>query len=123
MAPTATRNTTYDFYSIGSVDPTYKNIWGFTTNAEREAFLANYHQKTISNVAYWKPGNPIRANFSTETQFSFEASFTFDYVKITNRSNDSNQVMTYYAFITEHTYLNANLTQLTLDIDWVQTFY
>ncbi len=121
--PTATRNTTYDFYSIGSVDPTYKNIWGFTTRAEREAFLTNYHQKTISNVAYWKPGNPIRANFSTETQFSFESSFTYDYVKITNRSNDSNQVMVYYAFITEHTYLNANLTQLTLDIDWVQTFY
>ena len=121
--PTATRNTTYEFYSFGCVDPTLKNIWGFFTNAEREAFLAAHLVKTQTGAAFWKPGKPIRANFSTETQFSFEASFQYDYVRITNRSNDNNQKMVYYAFIIEHVYLNANLTELVLDIDWIQTYY
>ena len=59
------RNTTYEFFSIGAVDPDYKHVWGFATKAERETFLMAHLGKTITNNTYWRPvDHTIKANFS-----------------------------------------------------------
>ena len=116
------RDTQYDFYSIGAVDPNFVHLWGFETAAQRTSFLQLHHRKTTLGNKYWRVGNTIRINATTETAFSFEASWKFDYVKITNRPGQA-QEQVYYAFIVDRKYININLTELALSVDWIQTFY
>lgn len=116
------RDTQYDFYSIGAVDPNFVHLWGFETAAQRTSFLQLHHRKTTTGNKYWRVGNTIRINATTETAFSFEASWKFDYVKITNRPGQA-QEQVYYAFIVDRKYININLTELALSVDWIQTFY
>ena len=116
------RGTQYDFYSIGAVDPNFVHVWGFETAAQRTSFLQLHHRKTTTGNKYWRVGNTIRINATTETAFSFEASWKFDYVKITNRPGQA-QEQVYYAFIVDRKYININLTELALSVDWIQTFY
>ena len=117
------RNTIYDFYRIGAVDPDYKHIWGFSTPSERETFLAAHHVKRIMNNAYWRPvDHTIKANFTETGIPSYEASFTYDYVKVTNRDDELGEQI-YYLFIVGRSYINLNLTEITVNIDLVQTYY
>lgn len=117
------RNTTYDFYRIGAIDPDYKHVWGFATPAERESFLNARKVKTITQNTYWRPiDHTIKANFSTAEMPSYEASYTFDYVKVTNRSDETGEQI-YYLFIVGRNYINLNLTEIVVSIDFVQTYY
>lgn len=117
------RNTIYDFYRIGGVDPDYKHIWGFATPAERETFLNAHHVKRIENNAYWRPvDHTIKINLSNQSMPSYEASYTYDYVKVTNRSNETGEQV-YYLFIVGRSYINLNLTELVVAIDYIQTYY
>lgn len=116
------RNTKYEAFAIGAVDPNYKHIWAFRTPAERETMLAKHTYRTYENNAYWKPGDRIQIDASTEQKPSFEASFEVDYVRITNRlASDAEQI--YYCFVVQHRYVNLNLTELTLEIDYLQTYF
>lgn len=116
------RNTKYEAFAIGAVDPNYKHIWAFQTAAERETMLAKHTYRTYENNAYWKPGDRIQIDASTEQKPSFEASFEVDYVRITNRlASDATQI--YYCFVVQHRYVNLNLTELTLEIDYIQTYF
>ena len=76
------RNTTYEFFSIGGVDPDFKHIWGFETEAERETFLLSHRKKVINSNTYWRPvDHTIKADFSNTAMPSYEASYTYDYVR------------------------------------------
>lgn len=122
MAFTPARNTTYECYAVGAVDPNCKHIWAFRTRSERETFLNRHFFARYENNAYWKPNDTIQINASTEQKPSYEASFEIDYVRITNRlSSTAEQV--YYCFVAQHKYINLNVTELTLEIDYIQTFF
>ena len=117
------RNTIYDFYRIGGIDPDYKHIWGFANEAEREAFLETHHVKRIEQNTYWRPvDHSIKANFSNSNAPSYENSYTYDYVKVTNRSEETGEQI-YYLFIIGRNYINLNLTEIIVNIDYIQTYY
>ena len=117
------RNTTYEFFSIGGVDPDFKHIWGFETEAERETFLLSHRKKVINSNTFWRPvDHTIKADFSYTAMPSFEASYTYDYVRVTNRSDEAGEQV-YYLFIVGRSYINLNLTELVVAIDYIQTYY
>ena len=116
------RDTQYELYTIGAVDPMKKHVWGFSTAAERETFLSRHLSKTITGCMFWKVDDTIKINASSQNGFSFENSYYYDYVRITNRPGTS-QEFKWYCFIVARKYLNINCTELTVDVDWVQTFY
>ena len=122
MAGPTYRDTSYQFYTIGAVDPNYGNIWGFANPTERTTFLNKHLGSLVTGCKYWKQGDPIRVNLSGSTAYSFEASYTFDYVKITNRPGTAYEKV-YYCFIVDRRYINLNLTELTVVVDYFQTFY
>ncbi len=118
------RNTTYEFYSIGAVDPDYKHVWGFASKAERETFLSAHLRKTITNNTYWRPvDHTIKANFTTPTAPSYETSYTYDYVRVTNRDDEAGAEQVYYLFVVDRSYININLTEIVVVPDYIQTYY
>lgn len=112
----ARRATYYDLYSVGVIDPTYKNIWGFDNAAQRDAFLMGKHKKTISNVQYWREDAPIKV------EIDMADAFKIDYVKVTNDYGTAKQRV-YYCFVTGRNYISPNVTQLILTVDIPQTYY
>lgn len=116
------RDTKYELYTIGAVDPMRKHVWGFHLASERETFLSKHLSKTITGCMFWKVDDTIKINASSQNGFSFENSYYYDYVRITNRPGTS-QEFKWYCFIVARKYLNINCTELTVDVDWVQTFY
>ena len=116
------RDTQYELYTIGAVDPQRKHVWGFSAAAERETFLSKHLSKTITDCVYWKVDDTIKINASNATGFSFENSYYYDYVRITNRPGTPKEFK-WYCFVVARKYLNLNCTELTVDVDWVQTFY
>lgn len=116
------RDTQYELYTIGAVDPQRKHVWGFENASQRETFLTAHLSKTITGCMFWKVDDTIKINATNSTGFSFENSYYYDYVRITNRPGTS-QEFKWYAFIVARKYLNLNCTELTVDVDWVQTFY
>lgn len=116
------RDTQYELYTIGAVDPQRKHVWGFENASQRETFLTAHLSKTITGCMFWKVDDTIKINATNSTGFSFENSYYYDYVRITNRPGTS-QEFKWYAFIVTRKYLNLNCTELTVDVDWVQTFY
>lgn len=117
------RNTTYEFFTIGAVDPDYKHVWGFTTPAERESFLLPRRKKVITKNTYWRPvDHAIHDNFSESGIPSYEQSFKYDYVRITNRDDELGEQV-YYCFIVGRSYINLNNTELIVAPDFIQTYY
>lgn len=116
------RDTEYTLYHIGALDPQNKHIWGFENASQRETFLASKVLMTIRNCKYWKQGETIKVNCTSQDGFSFENSYMADYVKIVNRPR-TRQQKTFYCFVVDRKYKNLNCTELKLQIDWIQTYY
>ena len=116
------RDTIFELYTIGAVDPNSQHIWGFQSAAQRETFLSKHLSKTITDCIYWKVGDKIKINATGSSGYSFENSYYYDYVRITNRPGTAKEFK-WYCFITGRKYLNLNCTELELEPDWVQTFY
>lgn len=116
------RDTKYELYTIGAVDPQNKHVWGFETAAQRESFLSAHLSKTINGCIYWKVDDTIKIDATNANGFSFENSYYYDYVRITNRPGTAKEFK-WYCFIISRKYLNLNCTELTVSVDWVQTFY
>lgn len=116
------RDTEYTLYHIGALDPQNKHIWGFETKEQRETFLNAHVLETITNCKYWKQGESIKVNCTSQDGYSFENSYIADYVKIVNRPRTRAQ-KTFYCFIVDRKYKNINCTELMLQIDWIQTYY
>ena len=116
------RDTEYTLYHIGALDPQNKHIWGFENAAQRETFLESKVLMKIRNCKYWKQGETIKVNCTSQDGFSFENSYIADYVKIVNRPR-TRQQKTFYCFIVDRKYKNLNCTELKLQIDWIQTYY
>lgn len=112
----ARRNTTITLYSTGRVDPTYKNIIGFNSIAERDAWLARKPSLTVSRCKYWRVGDPLRM------PLTYDKAFVYDYAKIVNHVGEASQEV-YFAFIAGRSYVNDGLTLMAVDVDWVQTYY
>lgn len=116
------RDTVYQLYTIGAVDPNNQHVWGFASAAERETFLSKHLSKTITDCIYWKLGDKVKINATGSSGYSFENSYYYDYIRITNRPGTAKEFK-WYCFITGRKYLNLNCTELELQPDWVQTFY
>ena len=111
------RDTQYTLYKTARTDPTFKNIWAFESEAQREAWLNTCSPEPFLNNKYWRVGSTIKC------PIRYEESFNYDYVRIVNRDTDSNQRKTWFCFITGRTYISNNCTMFTLAVDFVQTFY
>lgn len=110
------RTTVYTLYKTGRTDPTFTHIWGFDTLLEREVWLAQKPLYTFSRQKYWRVGNPIKI------PISYENSFGYDYIKLVNDSGTA-QERIWYCFVTARAYVSPNVTMLTLETDFIQTFY
>lgn len=111
------RDTQYTLYKTARTDPTFKNIWAFDSEAQREAWLNTCSPQPFLNNKYWRVGSTIKC------PIRYEESFNYDYVRIVNRGTDSNQRKTWFCFITGRAYISNNCTMFTLAVDFVQTFY
>ena len=111
------RDTQYTLYKTARTDPTFKNIWAFESESQREAWLNTCSPEPFLNNKYWRVGSTIKC------PIRYEESFNYDYVRIVNRDTDSNQRKTWFCFITGRAYINNNCTMFTLAVDYVQTFY
>lgn len=111
------RDTQYTLYKTARTDPTFKNIWAFESEAQREVWLNTCSPEPFLNNKYWRVGSTIKC------PIRYEESFNYDYVRIVNRDTDSNQRKTWFCFITGRAYISNNCTMFTLAVDYVQTFY
>ena len=111
------RDTQYTLYKTARTDPTFKNIWAFESEAQREAWLNTCSPEPFLNNKYWRVGSTIKC------PIRYEESFNYDYVRIVNRDTDLNQRKTWFCFITGRAYISNNCTMFTLAVDYVQTFY
>ena len=111
------RDTQYTLYKTARTDPTFKNIWAFESETQREAWLNTCSPEPFLNNKYWRVGSTIKC------PIRYEESFNYDYVRIVNRDTDSNQRKTWFCFITGRSYISNNCTIFTLAVDYVQTFY
>ena len=111
------RDTQYTLYKTARTDPTFKNIWAFESEAQREAWLNTCSPVPFLNNKYWRVGSTIKC------PIRYEESFNYDYVKIVNRDTDSSKRKTWFCFITGRVYISNNCTMFTLAVDYVQTFY
>lgn len=111
------RDTQYTLYKTARTDPTFKNIWAFESEAQREAWLNTCSPQPFLNNKYWRVGSTIKC------PIRYEESFNYDYVRIVNRVSDSNKRKTWFCFITGRVYISNNCTMFTLAVDFVQTFY
>lgn len=110
------RDTQYTLYKTARTDPTFKNIWAFSSEDQRDAWLNTCSPFPVLNNKYWRTGATIKC------PVRYEESFNYDYVRIVNRDSDKNR-KTWFCFITGRTYISNNCTLFTLAIDYVQTFY
>lgn len=110
------RNTVYTLYKTGRIDPTLTNIWAFKDPAERETWLASKPALEFTANKYWRVGSPIKI------PVSYETSFEYDYVRIINDAGTS-QERVWYSFIAARAYISPSVTILTLDVDYIQTYY
>lgn len=110
------RDTIYTLYKTGRTDPTRQNIWGFSSEEQRRAWLNSKSPTVFLNQKYWRVASSIKI------PVRYEDSFDYDYVEIVNNSS-SNKKRTWFCFISGRAYLNNNCTMLELDVDYVQTFY
>lgn len=111
------RDTKYTLYKTARTDPTFKNIWAFESESQREAWLNTCSPMPFLNNKYWRVGSTIKC------PIRYEESFNYDYVKIVNRDTDSSKRKTWFCFITGRAYISNNCTMFTLAVDYVQTFY
>lgn len=111
------RDTQYTLYKTARTDPTFKNIWAFESEAQRDVWLNTCSPQPFLNNKYWRVGNTIKC------PIRYEESFNYDYVRIVNRDSESSKRKTWFCFITGRTYISNNCTMFTLAVDYVQTFY
>lgn len=111
------RDTQYTLYKTARTDPTFKNIWAFESETQRDMWLNTCSPQPFLNNKYWRIGNSIKC------PIRYEESFNYDYVRIVNRERDTDQTQTWFCFITGRTYVSNNCTLFTLAVDLVQTFY
>lgn len=111
------RDTQYTLYKTARIDPTFKNIWAFESEVQRDLWLNTCSPQPFINNKYWRVGNAIKC------PIRYEESFNYDYVRIVNRDRETGQRKTWFCFITARTYVSNNCTLFTLAVDFVQTFY
>ena len=110
------RLTQYELFVTGKTDPTYKNIWAFSTPSQRNTWLLTTLKAVKINQKYWRLGFPIKIDVS------YEDSFSIDYVRITNETGTNKQKI-YYGFVISRMYISNNVTQLNISVDYIQTYY
>ena len=79
------RDTQYTLYKTARTDPTFKNIWAFESEAQRDIWLNTCSPQPFLNNKYWRVGNNIKC------PIRYEESFNYDYVRIVNRERETNQ--------------------------------
>ena len=111
------RDTIYKLYKTGRIDPTYSNIWAFATSIERDTYLQSKASLTLQNQKYWRVGEPIKI------PIRYEMAFEYDYVRISNDTQDETLARNWYCFIVARAYISPGVTLLTLAVDYIQSFY
>lgn len=111
------RDTIYKLYKTGRIDPTYSNIWAFSNAIERDNWLNSRPSLTLTDIKYWRVGEPIKI------PIRYEMAFEYDYIKISNDTHDQQLARNWFCFITARAYISPSVTLLTLAVDYVQTFY
>ena len=111
------RDTIYKLYKTGRIDPTYSNIWAFASSIERDTYLQSKASLTLQNQKYWRVGEPIKI------PIRYEMAFEYDYVRISNDTQDETLARNWYCFIVARAYISPGVTLLTLAVDYIQSFY
>lgn len=95
-------------------DNSYSDIRLFTSDTERQAYLA---QRT---TGVWENCSVVKTKQAVRVQADFTDLITDNYMSFVNNGFDA--PWTYYAFITSVNYINVNTVEIEYEIDWIQSF-
>jgi len=102
---------------IGRVpfDNTYKHVLLFDSKEEQRAYFASKMETALERDSY----TYIRIHGSLKVPWNAEELYTYNYVMFQNANYGDKW---FYAFIDEVAYVNANCTELILQLDFMQTW-
>lgn len=103
---------------IGRVpfDNSYAHTMTFGSASAQQAYFAGVCTQALSQSDY----TYVRLNSSIRVPFNAESLYTYNYCMYQNSNYGSKW---FYAFITDIQYVNSKTTELTLEIDVMQTWY
>lgn len=103
---------------IGNVpfDNSYRHTMTFPSKSAQSQYFASVCTAALAKTDY----TYVRMNNSIRVPFNAERLYTYDYVMYKN-SNYGDKW--FYAFIVAVNYVNANMTELVLELDVMQTWY
>lgn len=103
---------------IGRVpfDNSYRHTMTFPSREAQTDYFSSVCTKSILDGTY----TYVRMNNAIRVQFNAEELYTYDYVMYQNANYGTKW---FYAFIVGVNYVNANCTELVLELDVMQTWY
>lgn len=115
-----TANSVVSLHNV-SWNNDYRDVTMFADSAALDAYLENQPTPkiTITNVTYLRAGAPVRL------QVPFNVAYRYNYLRAFNPAQPTgagDTARAFYYFITDVQYVNASVTQLTVQLDIFQTF-
>lgn len=109
-------NSTITLLAGVPLDNTYRHSIYFASAAAQQSYFAS---KAVSGLS-WTDCKYHRETASIHVSASIEDCESVNYVMFQNTSYSNKW---FYAFVTEHSYINANCTELKIQLDVLQTYF
>lgn len=110
------QNSNVTLYKGVAWDDQYMNIRWFSSQSERNSYLAGKSVQAWANCSIIKNGRRIRLTGQYNDYVTCNyMTFTTGYPQVSNER-------TYYAFIKSIDYVNINTLEVEYEIDWIQSF-
>ena len=97
-------------------DNSYRHTMTFPSKSAQSQYFASVCTAALAKTDY----TYVRMNNSIRVPFNAERLYTYDYVMYKNENYGDKW---FYAFIVAVNYVNANMTELVLELDVMQTWY
>lgn len=97
--------------------PQYEHTYYFASNSVRDAYFASKVTYTFNNQMYTR-----KDNNKCRVEMNAEALYDCSYLRFENSPFFGSETKWYYAFITKVEYINNNVTEITYEIDVIQTW-
>ena len=109
------RNTSFKFYSNINLSPRTNDTFSWANASEQRTFFINHQVASASNCYYQ------RADINkVKVQISYSTLYRCDYLSFINPDYENK---TFYAFVTNVTYIDDTTTEVDYVIDHIQTWY
>ena len=111
----ANRTTSFRFYTDVNLNPSTNDTFYFASASDQAAFFSSKLVTTVSNCYYQRADvNKVKV------EKPYSTLYRCDYLSFTNPAYENK---TFYAFITNVTYIDDNTTEVNYVIDQFQTWF